>query len=43
MARQSNVDIAFDIISANESPITFADLWAKLCEVNNYTEAEAIR
>lgn len=43
MARQSNVDIAFDIISANESPITFADLWAKLCEVNNYTEDEAIR
>ena len=43
MVRKSNVDIAFDIISANESPITFADLWAKLCEINEYTEAESTR
>lgn len=43
MVKQSNVDIAFDIVSASNSPITFADLWAKLCEVNNYTEAEATR
>ena len=43
MVKQSNVDIAFDIVSANSSPITFADLWAKLCEVNNYTEQEAAR
>ena len=43
MVKQSNVDIAFDIVSANGSPITFADLWAKLCEVNNYTEQEATR
>ena len=43
MVRKSNVDIAFDIISANESPITFADLWTKLCEINEYTEAESTR
>lgn len=43
MVKKSNVDIAFDIVSANSSPITFADLWAKLCEVNNYTEQEATR
>ena len=43
MVKKSNVDIAFDIVSANSSPITFADLWAKLCEVNNYTEQEAAR
>ena len=43
MVKQSNVDIAYDIVSANGSPITFADLWAKLCEVNNYTEQEATR
>ena len=43
MVKQSNVDIAFDIVSANGSPITFADLWAKLCEVNNYTEQEDTR
>ena len=43
MVKQSNVDIAFDIVSANSSPITFADLWAKLCEVNNYPEQEAAR
>ena len=43
MVKQSNADIAYDIVSANGSPITFADLWAKLCEVNNYTEQEATR
>ena len=43
MVKQSNVDIAYDIVSASSSPITFADLWTKLCEVNNYTEAEATR
>ena len=43
MVKQSNVDIAFDIVSANSTPITFADLWAKLCEVNSYTEQEATR
>ena len=43
MVRKSNVDIAFDIISANETPIAFADLWARLCEENNYTEAESTR
>ncbi len=43
MVRKSNVDIAFDIISANETPIAFADLWTRLCEENNYTEADSTR
>lgn len=43
MVKQSNVDIAYDIISASSTAITFADLWARLCEVNEYTEAEAQR
>ena len=43
MVKQSNVDIAYDIISANSTPITFAELWSKLSEINGYTEAEANR
>lgn len=43
MVKQSNVDIAFDIISANSTPTTFADLWKKLSEINQYSEQEAAR
>ena len=40
MVKKSNVDIAYDIISAQETKITFIDLWAKICEVNGYSESE---
>ena len=43
MVKQSNVDIAYDIVSANSSPITFAELWSKLSEINNYSEQDAAR
>ena len=43
MVKQSNVDIAFDIVSASSTPIAFAELWAKLSEINNYSELEAAR
>lgn len=32
MTNKSNVDVAFDIVSANSSPISFKDLWDKICQ-----------
>lgn len=43
MVKQSNVDIAYDIVSASSTPVTFAELWSKLSEINNYTEQEIVR
>ena len=40
MVKKSNVDIAYDIISTQETKITFIDLWTKICEVNGYSESE---
>jgi len=31
MSNKSNVDVAFDIVSANSSPVAFKDLWEKIC------------
>ena len=40
MVKKSNVDIAYDIISTQETKITFIDLWTKFCELNGYSESE---
>ena len=40
MTNKSNVDVAFDIVSASNSPVAFADLWAKVLEIQGL-DAEA--
>lgn len=40
MINKSNVDIAFDIVSASSKPIPFADLFAELCNVQEYDDAQ---
>lgn len=41
MINKSNMDIAFDIVSASKDAIAFASLWNKLCEMQEYTKEEA--
>lgn len=43
MVQKSNVDIAYDIVASSESPISFASLWQKICEVNGYSEEESAK
>lgn len=43
MVNKSNVDIAFDIVSNCSSPIAFADLFNKLCEVQEYSDDQKMK
>lgn len=38
MSKKSNVDVAFDIISASSEPVAFADLWKKVIEIQELDE-----
>lgn len=38
---KSNLDVAYEIMLKTEGPINFADLWNKICAVQNYSEEEA--
>jgi len=36
MTNKSNLDVAFEIVSASKEPIHFKDLWDKVCEIQGF-------
>jgi len=40
---KSNLDVAYEIMLKAAEPMTFANLWSAICEVQNYGEDEAKR
>lgn len=41
MSKKSNVDVAYDIIASNSTPVDFASLWAKVVEIQEISEDDA--
>lgn len=40
---KSNLDVAYEIMLKTAEPMSFANLWSAICEIQNFDEAESKR